>query len=229
MTIQSPDFGRIFGLIEAHREQFGRLYALLLERNAQFNLTAITEEGEVFHKHFVDSLAGEHLFPQGAACAEVGSGAGFPSLPLAIVRGDLTFTLIESTGKKCAFLKEAVSLLGLSHVRVLCARAEEAARGAEREKYDVCFARAVARLNTLAEYCMPLVKKGGKFLAYKGAADELEEGKHAISVLGGGEVGVCRYELPEGYGARSLVLAEKAKPTPALYPRGRGAERRRPL
>ncbi len=222
-----PDFAKICACIEEQRGRFGDFYALLREYNAKFNLTSIIEEEEVYVKHFCDSLAGMHLFPAGAHVAEVGSGAGFPSVPLMLVRGDLTFTLIESTGKKCAFLGEAVKRLGL-HAEVLCARAEDVARTDRRESYDAVCARAVARLDTLAEYCLPLVKKGGIFVAYKGTS-ERETGARAVSLLGGGETEEIAYELPRGMGTRTLFAAKKVRQTPQKYPRGHGAERRSPL
>ena len=135
------------------------------EYNKKYNLTSITGEREITYKHFFDSLAGVACFEENATVLEVGSGGGFPSIPLKIARGDLQFSLLESTGKKCEFLRVAVEALGLNGVQVLNRRAEEAAQeGTYRERYDVCCARAVARLNTLAEYCMPFVKKAAGFL-----------------------------------------------------------------
>lgn len=225
-----PDFEEIRAKYEKKREQFEAFRTLLLCYNEKYNLTAITEEREIFHKHFLDSLAGEKLFPYGARVAEIGSGAGFPSIPLKIVREDLSFTLVESTGKKCDFLRIAAQELGLKNVSVEHARAEELGRAeAHREQYDICCARAVARLNTLAEYCMPFVKKGGMFLAYKGSADEIDEAKRAIATLGGGETEKISYELPENYGSRTLVCVKKIAVTSAKYPRGNGKERSKPI
>lgn len=231
MMKKVPDFGRYSEKIGEFQAQFERFYTLLVEYNGRFNLTSVTEKEEVVHKHFLDSLAGEFLLPHGAACVEIGSGAGFPSIPLKIVRRDLKLTLIESTGKKCTFLKEVVKELGLENVEVLQLRAEDAGRDAMyRERFDVCFARAVARLNTLSEYCLPLVRRGGLFVAYKGdAAEEVKEGERAISLLGGRMRESISYELPEGYGKRTLVCVEKVQGTPEKYPRGRGLERSRPL
>ena len=228
--MKQPDFVQIQREIQEKEEKFEEFYALLTEYNARFNLTAIVEREEVFHKHFLDSLAGAESLPQGAHCVEVGSGAGFPSIPLKLVRDDLKLTLIESTGKKCDFLRIAAEKLAFKNVNIVCGRAEELGKGELREKFDVCFARAVARLNTLAEYCMPLVKKGGFFLAYKGECkEETEESKNALSVLGGGAAETVEYSLPDGYGARTLVKVEKIAHTPEKYPRGRGLERRKPL
>ncbi|MBD5636617.1 MAG: 16S rRNA (guanine(527)-N(7))-methyltransferase RsmG [Clostridia bacterium] len=209
---------------------FEKYFALLTEYNARFNLTAITERADVFEKHFLDSVTGESLFPENASVLEVGSGAGFPSLPLKILRDDLSFTLVESTGKKCEFLKVAVKELALSNVVVLNERAETLARDSKyREKFDICCARAVARLNTLSEYCLPFVKIGGAFVAYKADADEeLREAENAIKKLGGKTACSFRYSLPN-HGVRTLIQIEKIKPTPALYPRGQGKERKNPL
>lgn len=214
-----------------YSEKFLLFYKLLEESNRKYNLTAITQEKEVFFKHFLDSVAGESLFERGASVVEVGSGAGFPSVPLKILRDDLHFTLIESTGKKCGFLHTIVDNLGLKNVTVLNMRAEEAGKVDNlREKFDICTARAVARLNTLAEYCLPLVKVGGKMVAYKGTDEsEIEEGKRAVKLLGGGDIYAERYELPENMGSRTLVWTKKIAPTPEKYPRGNGKERRNPI
>ncbi len=211
-------------------KKFSLFYELLCERNRQFNLTRITDEEECRVKHFLDSVMGAPFFPQGARAAEVGSGGGFPSIPLMIVRPDLSFTLFESVGKKCAFLKEATDALGLC-ARVVNARAEDAAKEKEfREQFDICCARAVAPLSTLAEYCLPLVRRGGTFVAYKGRAEgEIAAAEHAFSVLGARPASAERYALPAGMGERTLVIAEKIRPTPPAYPRGRGKERSDPL
>lgn len=229
MTAVLPDFGALKEQISRKKEKFDLFFRLLTEYNGRYNLTAVTEERDVFYKHFLDSLAGETYFPRGAKALEVGSGAGFPSIPLMIVREDLHFALVESTGKKCEFLKIAAEKLALD-AAVFNARAEDLAKDpAHREKYDVCCARAVARLNTLAEYCMPFVRRGGVFLAYKGdAEEEISEARRAFSVLGGEETSV-RYELPENYGTRTLVAVKKTARTPEKYPRGQGREKKCPL
>lgn len=211
-------------------KKFAEFYRMLAECNKRINLTRIIDEEDCRVKHFIDSLAGEKYFPQGAACCEVGSGGGFPSVPLMIFRPDLSFVLFESVGKKCAFLEEAVRALGLN-ARVCNMRAEEAARDAAfREKFDVCCARAVARMNTLAEYCAPLVRVGGCFVAYKGeAAEEIEEAGRAFYLLGLRLRCAERFELPAQSGKRTLAVCDKVKSTPSAYPRGRGKERSRPL
>ncbi|MDE5722051.1 MAG: 16S rRNA (guanine(527)-N(7))-methyltransferase RsmG [Clostridia bacterium] len=211
-------------------DKFTSFKNMLLSCNNLYNLTAICDEKGIFYKHFLDSLAGESEFPLNADVVEIGSGGGFPSIPLKIVRGDLKFTLIESTGKKCSFLNGVVDKLSLDCVKVLNIRAEEGAHSNNlREKFDVACARAVARLNTLSEYCLPFLKVGGSFIAYKGEAEEeIKEALNAVKVLGGEIEKVENYELPE-CGRRTLIKIRKVKPTPEKYPRGQGKERKNPL
>lgn len=213
------------------QEQFALYEALIKEYNEKYNLTTILEKKDMFYKHFLDSSVGEPLFSKGASVLEVGSGAGFPSIPLKILRPDLNFTLLESVGKKCEFLRVVVDKLGLTDMNIYQSRAEELAKDARfREKFDFATARAVARMNTLSEYCLPFVKVGGKFIAYKsGEETEIEEAGSAYQTLGAKLLKVYRYELPEGYGTRTLAVVEKVKPTPNKYPRGQGKERKNPL
>lgn len=212
------------------RESFSILCNTLLEYNEKVNLTALREKNVVFEKHFLDSVIGEAFFRKGASVCEIGSGGGFPSLPLKIVRKDLSFTLFESVGKKCEYLKYAVDKLGLNCVKVCNERAEEAARKPEyREKFDCATARAVARLNVLCEYCMPFVKIGGAFVAYKGdCEEETKEAEKAISVLGGRIENVEKFSLPSG-DERTLIVIKKVSHTPPKYPRGQGKERKSPI
>lgn len=216
---------------EEYLKKFEQFREILTEYNSKYNLTSILEKKEVYIKHFLDSIMPEELFPLNSNVIEIGSGGGFPSIPLKIVRGDLNFTLVESTGKKCTYLEEAVRLLGLDGVKVLNIRAEEGGRMQNlREKFDIAEARAVAALNTLCEYCMPFVKVGGLFISYKGDAEkEIEESKKAIEILGGAIEKTYSYELPEGCGKRNIVVIKKIKKTPEKYPRGRGLERKKPL
>ena len=211
-------------------DKFGVFGQMLVTHNKVCNLTSICDEEGVIYKHFLDSVVGESLFMGGANVVEIGSGGGFPSIPLKILREDLSFTLIESTGKKCNFLNEVVDKLKLDRVNVLNIRAEDGAHDKElREKFDVACARAVAQLNTLAEYCMPFVRVGGLFIAYKGAAqEEIKNAENAVKVLGGEIEKVIEYELPE-CGRRTLISIRKVKSTPLLYPRGQGRERKNPL
>ena len=213
------------------KEKFDAFRALLLEYNARYNLTTILDEKDMFYKHFLDSVVGENLFPKNGKVIEIGSGAGFPSMPLKLIRDDLSFTLVESVGKKCEFLHAVVDKLGLSNVNIYSKRAEDLAKEVmHREKYDIATARAVARMNTLAEYCLPFVKVGGAFVAYKsGDVTEIEEAQTACKILGGKIQSVEKYELPEGYGERTLAVVAKIKSTPNKYPRGQGKERKSPL
>ena len=229
--MNTPNAQNINRLYQEHEREFSTFAALLKEYNQKFNLTSITDEEEIKYKHFYDSLYGVEYIKENAYVAEIGSGGGFPSIPLKIARPDLKFTLIESTGKKCEFLKIAVRELGLKEVEILNARAEDVAKEERyREQYDCCCARAVARLNTLSEYCLPFVKIGGIFLAYKGdAAEELREAERAVCLLGGGKVQSVFYELPLSYGKRRLIFVDKEKKTSVLYPRGHGKERTKPL
>ena len=169
------------------RELFQAFRALLLEYNGKYNLTTITEERDMQYKHFLDSAMGESLFKYGARVAEIGSGAGFPSIVLKILRPDLAFDLFESVGKKCEFLQAVVDKLGFSKMYIYNLRAETCARDSKfREKYDHATARAVARMNTLSEYCLPFVKVGGTFIAYKsGDQTEIQEAESAYKCLGG--------------------------------------------
>lgn len=213
------------------KEKFKQYRALLLEYNNRYNLTTILEEKDMYYKHFLDSAAGAFLFKENGKVAEIGSGAGFPSIVLKILREDLSFDLFESVGKKCEFLRAVVDSLGLKNVHIYNLRAEEAARDKKfREQYDYATARAVARMNTLTEYCLPFVKVGGSFIAYKsGDVTEIEEAKSAYKTLGGSLEKVIPYSLPENYGDRVLAVVSKKKPTPDRYPRGQGKERNQPL
>ena len=212
-------------------EIFNAFRVLLLEYNEKYNLTTILEEEEVFYKHFLDSVAGADLFKQNAKVAEIGSGAGFPSIPLKIVRPDLSFDLFESVGKKCEFLQVVIEKLNLTNMRVFNKRAEDCAKDSNfREKYDHTTARAVARMNTLSEYCLPFVKVGGTFIAYKsGNTEEIDEAFSAYKTLGGAHEQTFTYSLPKEYGDRTLAIVKKVKPTPNRYPRGQGKERKNPL
>ena len=212
-------------------EQFNKFAHLLTEHNKICNLTSVTDEKGVTYKHFYDSIFGEKLISFGASGVEIGSGGGFPSIPLKIVREDLKFTLIESTAKKCRFLESVVDSLALNCVQVKNLRAEEGAHDENlREKFDFAVARAVAQLNTLCEYCLPFVNVGGAFIAYKGdAAEEINSAENAIELLGGKLEKVIEYSLPEDFGKRTLVVIKKIKPTPPKFPRGQGKERKQPL
>ena len=215
-------------LNEVQLEKFEKYYQLLIEYNDKFNITAITEKEEVYKKHFVDSLYDVDKLISGNYL-DVGSGGGFPAIPIAIVREDINYTLLEATGKKCEFLSAVIKELNLKNVKVINGRAEEYSLKNEfREKFTGVSARAVARLNILAEYCIPFVKIGGFFVAYKGDVDsELNEARKAFSVLGGELKSVDKTEL---FGAkRAVVFVKKIKPTEKKYPRSNGKIRKSPL
>lgn len=224
------DITRFHDLIKENSDKFSAFAELLKEHNKMYNLTSICDDEGIYFKHIFDSVVGEEYFIKGASVVEIGSGGGFPSIPLKIVREDLKFTLVESTGKKCNYLHTVVDKLELSGVKVVNMRAEDGGQSkAFREKFDICCARAVARLNTLLEYCLPYVKVGGKFIAYKGdCEEEIAEAANAVKVLGGEIEEVVRYEL-ENCGKRSLVVVKKISATPPKYPRGNGKERKDPL
>ena len=210
------------------KEKFEKYYELLVYYNAKFNITAITERAEVIKKHFVDSCLGVDKLI-GKTLIDIGSGGGFPAIPVKILKEDLSLTLVEATGKKCEFLKTVATELGLKDVTVINDRAETLSKNSLfREKFDICTARAVARLNTLAEYCMPFVKVGGTFVSYKGDAEqEISEAENAVKILGGKIKESYFYELDGA--KRALITIEKIKNTPQKYPRGNGKERKNPL
>lgn len=218
--------------IDLNCEQEGKFASYmerLIESNKKFNLTAITDPEEIAVKHFVDSVMGERFIPKSAKVADVGSGAGFPAIPIAIMRPDLKFTLIDSLLKRVNFLTETTKLLDVN-AECLHLRAEDAGRGELREQFDCVVARAVAPLSALCEYTLPLVKVGGIFLAYKGAesGEEVKGAQNALNVLGGKVKIKEEFTLPDGSG-RSVVVIEKAFPTPKKYPRGQNKPRLAPL
>lgn len=215
-------------ITDVQQEKFEKYYELLVFYNSKFNITAITEKNEVIVKHFIDSALGSEKVGCGKLI-DVGSGGGFPAIPLKIMNDDIELTLLEATGKKCEFLKAVVDNLGLKGVRIVNDRAETLAKNVEfREKFDICTARAVARLNTLCEYCMPFVKVGGKFVSYKGDADEeVKEAYTAFKALGGKLKEVFNYDLDGA--KRALITVEKISSTDKKYPRGNGKERKNPL
>lgn len=215
------------------------LFALterMLEVNQHLNLTAITEPEAVILRHYADSLILAPMIPQNARVADIGSGAGFPALPLAIARPDLSLTAIDGTGKRVRYMTETAEILGLSNFTALTLRAEDGGRDpAMRGKFDVATARAVAALPILSELCLPYVKVGGLFLAMKSreAEDELVAASRAIRTLGGGDVSLETRSLtspaePEPL-TRTIVSVRKLSPTPAQYPRDYGAMKKKGL
>ena len=228
-------------LNEEHLRAFEIYYRELVVWNEKFNLTAITDRDQVQIKHFLDSLtcllADEHVMKaicqqSGTRTIDVGTGAGFPGLPIKIVCPGLRLTLLEATGKKVGFLEHIVSRLGLADVEIIGRRAEELSRdAAHRERYDLALARAVAELPVLVEYALPFCRMGGIFVAQKGAEGDAEAraAEGAIAALGGALRRIVRLELPHLAVPRSLVVLEKIAPTPEKYPRRPGIPRKRPL
>lgn len=201
-------------------DRFDLLAQRLVRWNEHINLTAITEPDEIVVKHFADSLTAlcRDRIPRGASLIDIGCGAGFPSLPILIARPDIEVTFLDSVGKKLSFIKEFLKYAGLCGERVHD-RAEVIGRErAFREKFDVAVSRAVAPLNVLAEYCLPLVKSGGLFIALKGAKDETELAESAIETLGGKIEEVVSLELSGG-DKRNVVFIRKISHTPTKYPR----------
>lgn len=207
---------------------------LLQDWNQKFNLTSLTEEKEILIKHFLDSLVCFHFMPRSIAFSliDIGTGAGFPGIPLKIVNPYIRLTLVDSVQKKVEFCKLLVKELGLSDVEVLHARAEDIGQDNHyREKFDWSVARAVADLSVLAEYMLPLTAVGGFMLAMKGAevGQEVEKANPAISLLGGDINQIEKIYLPENFGERNLILIKKIKSTPQKYPRKPGKPTKKPL
>jgi len=215
-------------------DQFQHYASELIDWNRRVNLTAITERTEIVRKHFLDSLTVLAVIdlPVKSRLIDVGSGAGFPGLPLRIARPDLRLTLLEATRKKCDFLNHVLSRLALEGVRIVHARAEEAGRDpAHREQYDVAIARSVAGMNVLAEYLLPLVRVGGWVVAQKSGdvQTEVERALSAIATLGGRVRGVAPVSVPGVDEPRAFVRVEKIAPVPEKYPRRAGMPEKRPL
>ena len=212
-------------------DRFDKFAELLVEKNKVLNLTAITEPDEIIVKHFADSLTALSVIdvPRGAKIIDVGTGGGFPGIPLLLARPDIELTMLDSTKKKLAFVQEAVDELGLNAV-VLHKRAEEAGQSELRESFDFCVSRAVAALNVLSEYCIPFVKVNGTFLAMKGSKgnEELEAAKKAISALGGKVINKKSIILPDG-GERILIDIKKISHTATKYPRVSAQISKKPL
>ncbi|MBQ7979988.1 MAG: 16S rRNA (guanine(527)-N(7))-methyltransferase RsmG [Oscillospiraceae bacterium] len=221
--------------IEITDESFERLdrYAeLLCEWNEKINLTAITDAQGIEEKHFYDSVVPFFMFdlPKGVSVIDVGTGAGFPSCPLKIVRDDIRLTLLDSLNKRINFLKELSDSVSLSANCVHGRAEEDGKKPIYREKFDVATARAVASLPELCEYCLPFVKVGGLFVALKGSSgeEELKNAQNAIKTLGGRVEKSISYTLPCGDG-RTLILIRKISQTPTKYPRNRGQMTMKPL
>ena len=254
-------------LIKKNIEKFDIYYQNLISYNEKVNLTAITEKEDVYIKHFLDSILGEDIIPENASVIDVGTGAGFPGLPLKIVRDDINLTLVDSLNKRLEFLSQLVTDLGYECnfinentiqkniknlkeqlkndiklekfnlisenkkiINIVHSRAEDFCKFA-RESFDVAVARAVAKLNTLVEYLLPLIKVGGILIAYKGSnsIEELTEAKKAIEILGGKFENSIEYVLPKDKGIRNILIIRKIKSTPNLYPRDKNLPKLKPI
>lgn len=219
-------------LTQEAAEKLDRYAELLVEWNQKMNLTAITEPGEIVVKHFVDSLLLTKAInlPKGASLIDVGTGAGFPSLPVKIVRDDVSLMLLDSLQKRLTFLKAVCDELGLN-CGFAHERAEDGGKKKEyRERYDFACARAVASLRELAEYCLPYVKVGGCFVALKGGEpeQEVEEARNAIGMLGGKLERAAPFQLPDGSG-RAILLIKKISQTPPQFPRNAAKMAKKPI
>lgn len=216
------------------QEQFVTYYKMLVEKNKVMNLTAITEFDEVLDKHFLDSIALARYvdLTKSISLIDLGTGAGFPGMPLKIMFPNLKVTLADSLNKRIVFLNEVIGELGLTDIQTVHARAEDLAHNSDyREQYDYCVSRAVANLSSLSEYCLPFVRIGGRFISYKSGEieEELAAAKKAIFLLGGQFDQVIPFQLDGTDLARSFVLINKDKKTAKTYPRKSGMPTKKPL
>lgn len=221
-------------LNEKQEKQFEKFYEILIEWNKVMNLTAITEYDEVVEKHFVDSLSVEKAIDLNKikTVIDIGTGAGFPGIPLKIAYPDLEITLLDSLNKRVKFLNAVIDELELKNITAIHGRAEDFAKQQQyREKYDLCVSRAVANLATLSEYSLPYVKVEGRFISYKSGNidEELKKSEKAIKILGGNIENVIKFQLPGTDIGRSFVVVEKDKPTAKKYPRKAGLPSKEPL
>ena len=221
--------------IELTEEQLEKFYLymnILLKWNEKINLTAITNEEEIILKHFVDSLTINKYIEDSKSLIDVGTGAGFPGIPIKILRQDLKITLLDSLNKRINFLNEVIEKLELKNIECIHGRAEEFGKNKNyREKYDISTSRAVANMSTLSEYLIPFVKIGGKVLAMKGdkAEEELEEAKKAIKLLGGKVENIDNFYLPNSDIKRSIIIIKKIEKTEMKFPRKPGMPAKEPI
>ena len=220
-------------ITDTQLQQFDDYYRFLVEKNKVMNLTTIIEKEDVVLKHFIDSIyIMKYTDFDEKKVIDIGTGAGFPGIPLAIMNPQTSFVLLDSLNKRINFLNEVIAALGLTGVEKIHGRAEDFAKpGKCREKYDLCVSRAVANLSTLSEYCLPFVKVGGKFISYKSEkiTEEMNAAQHAVKILGGKMDGQVEFTLPDSDIYRNLFIITKEKSTPAKYPRKAGLPSKEPL
>ena len=218
--------------INLENEQIKKFYEymnLLIEWNEKFNLTAIVEPKEIILKHFIDSLTIEKYINEGDKVIDVGTGAGFPGIPLTIYKPQINITLLDSLNKRIIFLQEVIEKLEMKNIEAVHGRAEEFAKN-RREMFDIATSRAVAPLNILLEYLLPFVKIGGTCLCMKGSnIDEVDDAKNALEVLGGKIKKIETIKLPESDIVRNIIIVRKVKNTPVKYPRKAGIPAKQPL
>lgn len=221
-------------LSDYQMEQLLLYYEMLVEKNKVMNLTAITEFHEVMKKHFIDSLSLVKAYDlcEPVSVIDIGTGGGFPGVPLKIAFPHLQVTLMDSLNKRVDFLREVIEELGLDGIEAIHGRAEDYAKpGKLREQYDLCVSRAVANLSVLSEYCLPYVKAGGRFISYKSEklTEEMKNAENAIRILGGRIEEQVAFTLPDAELFRNLFVVEKYAPTPLKYPRKAGMASKKPL
>ncbi len=211
-------------------EKLNKYYNIVIEQNKTMNLTRIITKEDFAIKNILDSVLPLKIIPKNATVVDVGTGAGLPGIPLKILRPDIKLTLVDSLQKRIFFLKSVVEIFDFKDVKCLHTRAEDLAKE-NREVYDVCVSRAVARLNTLCEYCLPLVKIGGIMIAYKSlkAEEEIKEAKNAINILGGKIGNIQTIIIKEENSIRTNIIIEKMKATSKLYPRPRNLPKIKPI
>lgn len=219
-----------FELSLKQEKMFEDYFSFLLEENKKMNLTAITEEKEVVLKHFLDSVLPEKFIEKNLKLVDVGSGAGFPAIPLKILRNDLEITMVDSLLKRVKFLKELTEKLNLENTFSFHQRVEDFSK-TNREKFDVAVARAVASLNTLLEYLLPLLKVGGKAIIYKSSKleEELSTAKNALKILGGEVEKIESFKIEENESLRNILIVKKIAKTPLKYPRGKNLPKQTPI